>query len=93
MCYDEFLEVVDVNNSWELEEVIKESEGINQRPVGKDHQRAYIKHLVDCFYPFLSSRIKFLPDWGLWWQKERKKEDYDHLVIIYCHGQHIQSGV
>lgn len=51
-CYEEFLKVVDFNNNWELQPVIKESEGYKSQPVDKTSRKAFVRHSVDFFFHF-----------------------------------------
>ena len=73
-CYKDFLHSVDYNDHWELEPVIKESEGHISKPVCDFYKKAYIRHSVDYFFPFLADSYFFLPDWGLWWERDNRNE-------------------
>lgn len=70
LCYKNFLDQVDLDEHWQLREVIKKVNRFVQEPVTEFLCKHYVKNLLECFYPFLSKKIKFLPNWGLWWAQE-----------------------
>ena len=82
-CYSEFLEVVHYNESDQIVEVIQESKGYICLPPNKEERLVYIRHSVDCFFPFILDRIKFLPDWGLWWRDDEclTKDQYERYIL------------
>ena len=62
LCYKDYLEQVDLDKHWSLRQVIIEVDRFVQGPVGKLLHKHYVKDSLECFYPFLSKKIIFLPD-------------------------------